>query len=64
VKSSVSYEGFNWKPISALGFGSETIYPSREIGEVILASHLQVLALWFEESSLRKEYHCSFEERG
>jgi hypothetical protein len=38
-------EGFSWKPISVLGFGSETICPSREIGEAIPVSHLQVLAL-------------------
>jgi hypothetical protein len=32
-------------PSSVLGFGSETICPSREIGEAIQGSHLQVLAL-------------------
>ena len=30
-------------PFRHLRFGSETIYPSREIGEVIPASHLQTL---------------------
>ena len=34
-------EGFNWKPILVLGFGSETICPSRGIGEAIQGSHLQ-----------------------
>jgi hypothetical protein len=38
-------EGFSWKPTSVLGFGSETICPSREIGEAIQDSHLQLLAL-------------------
>jgi len=37
-------EGFSWKPILMLRFGSETIFPSREFGEAILAFHLQVLA--------------------
>jgi len=34
---------FSWKPILELGFGSETICPSQEIGEAIQACHLQVL---------------------
>jgi len=54
-------EGFSWKPISVLGFGSETICPSREIGEVILTSHLQVLALWFEDLHCGKKFICRFE---
>jgi len=42
-------EGFSWKPILVLGFGSETICPSREIGEAIPAFHLQVLLLRLEK---------------
>ena len=47
-------EGFSWKLISALGFGSETICPSREIGEAIPDFHLQVLALHFRGDLLEK----------
>jgi hypothetical protein len=44
-----------------LGFGSETICPSREIGEAIPVFHLQVLALWFREGLLEK---ISFSDLG
>ena len=42
-------QGFPLETPFVLGFGSETICPSREIGEAIPAFHLQVLRSSFEK---------------
>jgi len=72
----VSKQGFQLEPIRHLGFGSETICPSRgtldsavklsalagKIGESIQGFHLQSLVLWFEDLLCGKHLNCRFEE--
>lgn len=73
-----AYEGFSWKRIRHLGFGSETTCPSRgildsavklsalagRIGESIQGSHLQTLASWFDYLHQRKEFSYSLVRQG
>jgi hypothetical protein len=61
--SSVSKWGFQLETHSALGFGSETICPSWEIGEAIPSFHLQILAVWFEDLHWGKNLLQIWEER-
>ena len=57
-------EGFSWKPIRHLGFGSETICPSREIGGAIPVPHLQRFGIVIRGDSLEKNSIFRFGKEG